>query len=63
MNAFVVECSAGNIYIVRECDDPGLSHCYIGSPAKKSAGGYVLKANARERLIRRVGTRVILNIA
>ena len=54
----VIEDSANQLYIVRDAG-AGLEHVYLGTPAKRIAGGYVPKAKTRERLVRRAVTRIV----
>ena len=55
----IIEDNAGSFYSVRDAG-PGLEHAYIGIPVKRTAAGFVPVAKARERLVRRLLTRVVL---
>lgn len=57
-NITIIEDNAGSFYSVRDAG-PGLEHVYIGIPVKRTAAGFVPKAGARERLVRRLLTRVV----
>jgi hypothetical protein len=38
---------------------PGLEHCWLGTPVKRTAAGYIPKAKARQILVRRAGCVII----
>jgi len=49
--------NAGQAYIVASVD--GIDHAWLGTPAKKTANGYVAKAGAKARLVRKAQTRTV----
>ena len=55
----IIETSANQFYRVEETGTPELSHVWCGVPVKKSRGVWVVKANAREQLVRKAGCRVV----
>lgn len=60
----IVETSAGQFFQVREGDTADLNHVWHGLAVKKAKGGtFAAKANAREILVRKVGSRVVANLA
>jgi hypothetical protein len=59
----IVETSAGQFFQVREGDSADLNHVWHGLAVKKAKGGFVPKANAREILVRKAGSRVVANLA
>ena len=60
----IVETLAGQFFQVREGDTADLNHVWHGAPVKKAKGGtFVPKANAREILVRKIGSRVVAALA
>ena len=60
----IVETLAGQLFQVRDADPTNLDHVWNGVEVKRAKGGtFVPKAKAREILVRKVGTRVVANLA
>lgn len=55
----IVRDTSGFHYLVRD-GGPGLEHAWIGVPVKRTAAGFVPKANARDRLVRRLGCVIVV---
>jgi hypothetical protein len=56
----IIETSANQLYRVRETGNPELAHVWFGIPVKRAKGGFVPKANAREHLVRKAASRVVV---
>ena len=50
----IVKTGDGSLYSVSNAGE-GLEHVWLGVPVKRAAGGYVAKANASPRLVRKAG--------
>ncbi len=60
----VVETLAGQFFQVRDADHANLDHVWNGVEVKRAkGGGFVPKVRAREILVRKVGCRVVANLA
>lgn len=60
----IVETLAGQFFQVRDADLSNLDHVWNGVEVKKAKGGtFVPKANAREILVRKIGCRVVADLA
>lgn len=57
--AKIIEDNSGSFYSVRDAG-PGLEHAYLAVPVKRTSAGFVPKAGARERLVRRLLTRDVV---
>ena len=53
----VIRDTAGNFYIVN--DSTVYEQAFVATPAKKTKSGFVLKANAKERLVRKDGCELV----
>ena len=58
----VVETLANQLFQVRDAG-PGLDHVFLGVEVKRSKGGFVPKAKAREIAVRKLGTRLVATLA
>lgn len=58
----IIETSCNRFFTVRDAG-PGLEHVYLGTEVKLVKGAYVPKKNAREILVRRAATRIVLNVS
>ena len=54
----IVQTSDNRLYSVRD-GGADMPQAWIGFAVKKTAAGYVAKANAREQLVRRADSRVV----
>lgn len=59
----IIETSDNRFFQVRETNEPGLSHVWLGTAVKRTKSGFVPKAKAREILVRKAGSRVIAQAA
>lgn len=55
----IVETTDNRFFRVREDNDPALSHLWIGVPVKRSKGTWVPRANAKQTLVRKEGSRIV----
>ena len=55
----IIETSANQFFRVTEHDDPALAHVYCGVAVKRVRGVWVKKANAREILVGKAGSKII----
>jgi hypothetical protein len=55
----IIETSANQFFRVTDHEDPALAHVWCGVPVKKVKFSWVNKANAREVLVRKAGSRVV----
>jgi hypothetical protein len=60
----IIETSANELYRVRETGNPDLAHLWLGTPVKRTKGGFALKAEAlkanfREHAVRKAACRFV----
>ena len=55
----IIETTCNHLYSVRETGNPSLAHVWLGIEVKRSKGGFVPKARAREEFVRKEGSRII----
>jgi hypothetical protein len=55
----IIETSANQFFSVTDHDSADLAHVYLGMAVKKVHGVWVKKANARETLVRKEGTKIV----
>lgn len=55
----IIETLAGQFFRVRETGSDGLDHVWYGVEVKRVRGAFVDKKNAREILVRKIGTRQV----
>jgi hypothetical protein len=54
----IVRETSGQTYRVTGAG-PGLEHCWMGVPVKRTPAGFAPKSNARPRLVRRAGCVIV----
>ena len=55
----IIQTTANQLYRVRETGNPDLAHVWFGIAVKAVKGAFVDRKNAREELVRKVGTVVV----
>jgi hypothetical protein len=55
----VIETACNRLFRVTDDPDPALSHVWHGVPVKRTKAGFVAKANAIPRLVRKASSRVV----
>ena len=57
--AHFVETTDNRIYFVRDADSSDLAHVWLGLEVKRIRGGFAVKKNAREVMVRKAGARIL----
>jgi hypothetical protein len=55
----IIETACNQLFRVTDDPDPRLGHVWHGIPVKRGKGGFVDKADARPRLVRKASSRVV----
>ena len=59
----IIETSDNRLYAVRETGDADLAHVWLGIEVKRTKAGFVPKAKARQELVRKAASRIIVEVA
>lgn len=56
----IIETTDNRYFQVRETDCPELAHVWFGIPVKRAKGVFIPRVKARETLVRKEGSRIVV---